>query len=34
MGMVTMMKDHGYPLVKHCSKMERLLPVASWDMLC
>jgi len=24
MGMVTKMKRHGYPLVRHCSKMDRL----------
>jgi hypothetical protein len=24
MDMVTKMKRHGYPLVKHCSKMDRL----------
>ena len=33
-GMVTRMNDHGYPLVKHCSKMERLPkhlnPLPAW----
>lgn len=32
--MVTKMKRHGYPLVKHCSKMDRFMAVASVDALC
>ena len=34
MDTLTRMKRHGYPLVRHCSKMDRFFGVASMGPLC